>query len=278
MKTLVTFASILLLASLNASAAESVTKTNAWTETYAVTALAPRLEISNIWGNVRVRPGKAGEISVTIDERRSAPTQALFDLSLDALPLLIQADASGVVFQVGAPSDRWNHRDACAGCRVDYQFEVLVPPGTLVDVGTVTDGRIDIAGIAGKVSASNVNGPISVSDLSDCDVLESVNGEVDISFVGAPGTNCTIETINGDITLTMPDGAGLDVALDIYNGTMVSEFNVDSFVLPAQIEQRSDDGRYHYRVQQSAGLRVAGGGPVFAMSSLNGDIRIQKTQ
>ncbi len=278
MKKLIVGTSIFCLIASAAAAAEAVTESRVWTETYPVTTATPRLSISNIWGNIRVRPGASGQISVTIDELRSAPDQTRFERSLEALKLDIEADINGVSFQVGEQSRIWGGSDPCRGCRVDYQFEVLVPTGTQVDVGTVTDGRIDVAGIAGNISASNVNGPIAISELRDCEVLESVNGSVDLRFVLAPGQDCNIETINGDITINMPDGTGLDVALDLFNGRMVSEFQVESFALPARVEHSRADGHHRYRIQQSAGIRLEGGGPTFSISSLNGDVRFQKTQ
>ena len=96
---------------------------------------------------------------------------------------------------------------------VDYQFEVQVPPGTTLDVSTVLDGRVDVAGVTGPISAANVNGPIIVSELHDCAVVESVNGSVSLTFARAPSLDCAIDTINGDITVSLPSNAGLDVAL-----------------------------------------------------------------
>ena len=276
MKKFIARAGIIALISSTAAVAEPVAKSDTWAETFLVATATPRLVISNIWGNVRVRPGSAGEIYVTVDEHRSAPTQALFDRSLEILRLDVAADSNGLSIVVGDRNQPWERRDPCPRCRVDYQFDVVVPPGTQIDVKTVTDGRIDVVGITGTISASNVNGPISVSEIRNCEALESVNGAVDLSFSLAPGQDCNIETINGDITLNMPDGTGLDVALDLFNGRMVTEFQVDSYALPAQVEHSSNNGRHRYKIQQSAGLRLEGGGPTFSISSLNGDIRIQK--
>jgi hypothetical protein len=257
-------------------AAEPVVESNTWTQVYPVSTATPHLIVSNIWGNVRVRAGSEGEISVTIDEKRSAPTQKLFDRSLVLMDLVTDADSDGVSLMVGGEHQNWNFHNNCRGCRVDYQFEVLVPPGTQVEVGTITDGRIDVVDITGTISASNVNGPVYISGLSECDDLQSVNGAVDISFSSAPGLDCSISTVNGDIIVNMPDGTGLDIALDLFNGRLVSEFQVDAYAIPAQVEQTKSDGRLSYKIQQSAGLRLEGGGPTFSISSLNGDIRFQK--
>jgi hypothetical protein len=258
------------------TATAAVTDQKTWSETYPVSAAVPKLLIDNIWGNVRVRTGTAREIAVTVNEKRSAPTQELFELSKETIFLDVQADDSGVAMIVGKPERMSGRRDRCRGCRVDYQFEVTVPAGTQVDVSTVTDGGIDVAGTAGPVNASNVNGPVAAKDLQDCAQIESVNGAVEVSFARAPSHDCSIKTVNGDITLTVPGGAGLDAALSMMQGNVVSEFDLEPLALPAKIEQTGQEGRFVYRVEQSAGIRLGKGGPTFSIESLNGDLRIRK--
>lgn len=276
MKTMMTCAA---LAAISGDAtAAAIVEDRVWSEDYTVTTATPRLAISNIWGNVRVRPGATGRISVTVDERRSAPNRELFERSLEAFRLDVSADLNGVSMIVGGEARNWRMLDPCPGCRVDYQFEVLVPPGAEINVETVTDGRIDVAGIDGRVSASNVNGPISVSGLRDCESMDSVNGDVELEFPLTPGNDCRIKTVNGDITLAMPDGAGLDMALNLFNGRVVSQMQVDALALPARVERTQLDGHNRYRIQQPAGLRVGAGGPTFSISSLNGELRILRNQ
>jgi len=276
MKTQVTLGALALLALGTANAAVSDQKT--WSDAYPVTAAVPKLLIDNIWGNVRVRSGAAREIVVTISEKRSAPTQELFELSKQTIYLDVQADAAGVSMVVAKPERMMGLRDRCRNCRVEYQFEVTVPTGTDVDVSTVTDGGIDVAGTGGPVNASNVNGPVAARDLQDCEQIESVNGAVEVSFARAPSRDCSIKTINGDITLIVPGSSSLDAALSMMQGTIVSEFDLEPLALPATVEQRQEDGRFVYHVAQAAGIRLGKGGPTFSIESLNGDLRIRKRQ
>lgn len=264
-------------ASLNA-AASPVTENRSWTETYPVSATAPRLEVSNVWGSVKVRAGVHGQVTVSVTERRSAPDQARFERSLQTIQLEIVADTSGVSLLVGDGNDsRWRWND-CRDCRVDYQFDIQVPPDAVLDVGTVMDGRIDIQGVTGIVSAHNVNGPIDIGDLRDCTVVENVNGPITMNFDRTPLQSCRIETVNGDVTLEMPESASLDVALDLFNGRVSSELPVGPFRLPASVEQVVQDGRTRYRIQQLAGVRIGAGGPTYSVASINGDLQIKKHQ
>jgi hypothetical protein len=275
-----TSALLALLVVADHAAAAAVTDQKTWSQSFPVTAAVPRLLIDNIWGNVRVRIGSAREIAVTVDEKRSAPSQELFELSKQTIFLDVQANADGVAMVVGKPEDTTVRPrvNRCRGCRVDYQFEVTVPPGTQIDVSTVTDGGIDVAGGGGPVSASNVNGPVAVKDLQECSEIESVNGEVEVSFARAPSRDCSIKTINGDITLTVPGGTGLDAALSVMQGNIVSEFDLEPLALPAKIDQRQEEGRFVYHIEQAAGIRLGSGGPTFSIESLNGDLRIRRSK
>ena len=156
-----------LLSAATASAAP-VEEQKAWKDAYSVDTATPHLRIDNIWGGVKVRTGRSDQISVSAVERRIAPDRERFDRSFETIRLDIKADSNGVSFLVGDPEQRWHRMDECKGCRLDIQFEVLVPPGTTVDVGTVMDGRIEIQGVSGVVSASNVNGPVKVDGIAEC--------------------------------------------------------------------------------------------------------------
>lgn len=274
MKSAVSIVTALLLAPVNAVVADPLVERDAWVETFTVGDRSPRLTVGNIWGSVTVRPGPPGQITVSATSERTAPDRERFDLSLELFRLQVQADASSVSLLVGDRSYTGRLMQSCRGCRADFQFDIEVPPDTVVDVSTVMDGKVDVRGVSGSVSASNVNGPVQVGDIANCADVSSVNGRVDIHFAQVPRDNCTIETINGDITLDVPGSAGLDVALELFNGKVTSQLPIDTFSLPATVEQRVEDGRSIYRIQQLSGLRVGAGGPVYKVASMNGDLRI----
>lgn len=261
-----------------ANAGDWVVTEDAHTESFAVSGPAPTLKLDNIWGDVRVQPGAEGEIIVRYTERRAAPDQGRYDRSLESLRLRSRTDKQGVYLWVGGPDpDNWHDSERCRKCRVDYQFELRVPPGTRLDIGTINDGAVDVRGITGRITAGNVNGPISIDGLRNCAALSNVNGRIEVRFAATPAQDCRIQTVNGDVLLGLPDGSGLDLAMDLFNGSLRSDLPVHAVAVPARVEHTESNGRHQYRIEQAAGLRIAAGGPQFTVSSINGDIRIQKS-
>jgi hypothetical protein len=265
-----------LMSSVSLAAPISEQKTSQ--HTYPVSSSTPRLFVRNIWGNVTVRAGNAREITVTLTELRTAPTQASFERSKELIRLEVEASGDGVSMVVRDPHHRDGRAELCHDCRVDYQFEISAPPDAQIDVGTVTDGRVEVTGIGGPVSASNVNGPVAASGLSNCEKIESVNGALDVQFARAPRADCALETINGRITVGLPSDSGLDAILSIDHGDIESDFDVVPMTLPATVEKQEHDDRYGYRIVQQSGVRLGAGGPTFTFASLNGDVRIVKNQ
>jgi hypothetical protein len=260
------------------SYADPISEQKTSQHTYPVSSATPRLFVRNIWGNVTVRAGDAREITVTVHEHRMAPTQELLERSKEQIRLNEEMSSDGVSLIVGNPDRRDGRTDMCRGCRVDYQFEISAPPDTQIDVGTVTDGRVEIAGIRGLVNASNVNGSVAATDLSNCAKIHSVNGALDVQFARAPGEDCTLETINGRITVGLPTGTGLNAILSVNHGDIESDFDVEPMTLPTKLEKQDNDDRYSYRIVQPAGVRLGAGGPTFTFASLNGDVRIRKNK
>jgi hypothetical protein len=269
---------LVALLACGVSAADPISEQKTSQHIYPVSANAPRLYVRNIWGNVTVRAGVAREISVTISERRSAPTQQLIEQSKTQIRLETEASNAGVSMIVDDPDRTDGRSDLCRGCHVDYQFDISVPADAQIDVGTVTDGRVDVTGIRGPVNARNVNGPVAVKGLNDCSKIESVNGALDVMFARAPGENCSIKTINGRITIGLPANAGLDAILSVTQGDIESDFDVEPMTLPAKLEKQEQDDRFGYHIEQPAGVRIGAGGPTFTFASLNGDVRIRKNQ
>ncbi|MEO1201118.1 MAG: hypothetical protein AAFX10_00330 [Pseudomonadota bacterium] len=265
---------ILILTTAAALAAEPVKFDAEWQETYPVDGDAPALYVRDVWGPVTVRNGPPGSIQVSVKTRFSAPDEQRLERTRSIFAIDVETSAESVALRVGDTDYGFRRENLCRGCKALHAFDIRVPAGASVDIGSVNEGIVRVDGVRGRVSASNVNGPVQVSAAAACDSVESVNGDVELEFEQGPLLQCSVETINGDIRVSVPGGSDIDFAVDLNNGRIVSEFDVSPFALPAVVERReSGDGR-SYRVSRASGVRIGRGGPLFSVASLNGDLTI----
>lgn len=269
----------LLLAALisSAAAAEPVIEEQDWTESFPVGS-KPTLTIDNIWGDVIIRTGSGDAIEMAVQSVRQADDAESFERSKELIPMRVAHDGDDVYFRVGRDQERWWNGERCNGCKVHADLVVTVPENTALDVRTVNDGDVSITGVAGRVTASNVNGSIATWGLGQCEHVETVNGDVEVRFAKSPASNCHIETVNGDIELSLSRGTDANFAVSLFNGKLRSNVDLSPNALPATVERRSRNGRTYYDIEQLAGLQLGSGGNTLTLKSLNGDVIVSRSQ
>lgn len=265
-----------VLASAQAAAA-TVSAERDWTESFVV-GTAPALLIDNIWGNVNVRAGRDDRITMAIRSVRRADDQVSFDRSLELLPMDLGQEGDEVYLRVGAIAREWRDWPRCDGCQLRLDIDVSVPPSSTVTVKTVTDGTVVVSDIAGLVSAENINGPVRARGLNRCKRIEAMNGDIDLDFADAPSSDCAIETMNGDIALSLSAGTETDFAVALFHGTLFTALDLAPFAIPPVVDHRLEDGRHEYTVEKFSGLRLGRGGHTLTLKSLNGDVRVARSQ
>ncbi|MEO1320746.1 MAG: hypothetical protein AAFV30_09295 [Pseudomonadota bacterium] len=258
--------------------ADGVIDEKDWTETFDVGG-NPSLTIDNIWGNISIKPGPSDEIAMSIRSVRTADDAVNFERSLELIPLRIAQEGDDVYLRVGRDHERqWWNDYRCDGCRLHVDLEVTVPANTALDVKTVNDGDVRIWGVEGRVTAANVNGSITTKGVTQCTHVETINGDVEVTFTQSPSTDCRIETLNGDIALDMAPGADANLAVSLFNGKILSEVDLAPREMAATVERRTKNGRNHYDIEQLAGLRLGRGGKTLTLKSLNGDVLVARSQ
>ncbi len=257
--------------------AERVTDAKDWTETFDVGG-NPSLTVDNIWGNITITPGASNEIEMAVRAIRSADDAENFRRSLELIPLRIAQDGDEVYLRVGRDQEKWWNDYRCDGCRLHVELKVTVPVNTTLDVKTINDGDVRITGIEGRITAANVNGSIATHGVTHCEHVETINGDIDITFTHSPATDCRIETLNGDIALDMAPGADADLAVSLFNGKVRSSVDLAPREMAATVERRTKNGRNHYDIEQLAGLRLGRGGKTLTLKSLNGDVLVARSQ
>ncbi len=235
------------------------------------------LLVDNVFGSIQVEGHNRGQVEMTVHKTIQAEDQAAYDRALNEVNLNMAIEDNTLDVYVDGPfrcnSRRTHRRDP--GYRVVYDFEILTPHRTALDLQTVTGGDIRVRNIQGDFDIHNVNGEIDVNGIKGSGTAHTVNGKVDIVFDGNPSEDCSFKTINGEITIRFPSTPSADFRLKTFHGDMYSDFDVD--YLPAEpVEAKRDNGRYVYKSNHFFRVRTGKGGPDINLETLNGDILISK--
>jgi hypothetical protein len=214
---------------------------------------AHTLEVRAIEGNITVQAYDGADVEMIVDRSLSAENDAEMraarrDVVLDT------GDNAATIHAIV----RYPNQQTCGGAtgytsrpgyHVRFDFTIRVPRAVRLQLCTINSGVVLVSGTVGDFDVHNVNGRITMTDVSGSGNAMTVNGAVTVSFVSAPQRTSTFRTINGDVAITLPDTASADFHMKTFNGRVFSDFAVKP-------------------------MRARNGGPDLTLESLNGDVRV----
>jgi hypothetical protein len=165
--------------------------------------------------------------------------------------------------------NRWRDRQY----EVRYDFVLKVPRRVGLTLSTVNRGDIKIEGTTGDFEVTNVNGGIEMLDIAGSGRVGTINKDVRIVFRTNPIGPSSFKTLNGDVVVSFQPPLAADLRLKTFNGGMYTDFETTALPTLTPVSERKG-GKFVYKSDRSAGVRVGGGGPELRFETLNGDIRI----
>ncbi len=213
--------------------------------------------LDNVSGKVDVAGYDGRDAVVEIEKRIRAESDEQMETAKREVKLEMTESAGKLKLMVDGPSrcDCGNRGMRHNGYHVTYDFKVRIPQQAAFDVRTV-NGAVSLEGIAGAGKASTVNGGMRVV------------------YAKNPPGPVALETVNGSVDVTLLPGLAADLRMKTLNGDMFTDFEVIPLPQePATTERRN--GKFVYRMQDAARVRVGGGGPELSLKTLNGNIYVR---
>jgi len=202
------------------------------------------------------------------DRRTAADTQGL--KRLDAVSTGLSIEEEGNVMTVG--SSRMSS---------SVSLEIQVPVKTNLKLGIVNGDDIVVQGVDGDMEVQNNNGDITMTDVSGSVLANSLNGKVLVTLKRiTPQKPMAFTSLNGNVDVTLPPDTKANLKLRAANGDVYTDFDVQikPNTPPVVEDDRKSGGRYRVNVDKSLLGAINGGGPDFAMSTMNGNVYIRKVK
>jgi len=249
---------------------ETIRRTIPWS------ASAHVFELSNINGSVHLIAEDRSDVSVvatrTIEHAGSEPAPTL-DFRQEGERVLVCGDASLCGCHLDWSRDEHRRRDD-ERTKVRVDFEVRLPKNATLDVCAVNGGMLKVEGSEGRYTLRNVNGDLEMVRVRGAGQASTVNGDLEASFMAPPDAAAEFRTVNGRIDVSLPAALSADLRLKTMNGGLYTDF--ETTPLPAKPTTERRGGRFIYRADRYASVRVGNGGPELTFETLNGDVQVRK--
>jgi hypothetical protein len=243
-----------------------------------------RVTIRNINGTIRVTGSSGPDVQLVM--RRVVHADFEADLRRGESDVRVEThdgapDVEAVVVDPLGPScgdtGNWGLRKR-PPYLVQYDFTVTVPRDVQLVLCTINHGEVTVDGTNGDFSVSNVNGRIELRDVRGSGSATTVNGAIDATLLAVPRSNALFKTVNGAIHVTWPADLAADLRMKTFNGGLFTDFDVVPLPRTAGPAPSRRDGRFVYRSNDFASVRVGGGGPEITLETLNGNVHVLKAQ
>jgi hypothetical protein len=224
----------------------------AWTRTYTLEP-GGRFELQNVNGAIAIEASQDGRVHVRAERIARSGTDAAARELLGRVEIVETVEPGLVRLETRAP-----RRGLLEGGATEVRYAVAVPDATAVRVRN-TNGRITLAGLAGRVVADTTNGGVSGRDLRGPLEATTTNGGIDVDLAAVAADGVALETTNGGIRLAVPADARADISASVTNG------GIDTGPLPIEKVEAS---------RRRLEGRLNGGGPAIRLETTNGGIRL----
>lgn len=223
------------------------------------------IRVRNLNGAITVGVASGDQVQVTATKhyRRGNPDEVHFDVQhvgagqQDVLICALWGD------RATCDEEGYHSRESRGSRNNDtsVEFQVLVPKGVRVAVGTV-NGDVRVDGATSDVDASSVNGSVEAASSGGPVNGSSVNGDVRAHMGRFPlRDDLSLTTVNGSVSAEFTGDLDADIELSTVNGRFYTDYPV---TVNGRLEPRN------------VRARIGKGGPRVRLTTVNGSVELRR--
>lgn len=159
----------------------------------------------------------------------------------------------------------------------DVDLEISVPRRTSVRIAMHNGEELTITGVVGDHELMNTNGDISATDIGGSAVVNTANGDIEVSFTEiTPDKAMSFTSFNGDIDVALPANLAATLIISAGRGDVFTDF--DFTLQPAEtvVEPSTEGSNYRVRLESAMRAVVGAGGPEIRFQTFNGDVVVRR--
>lgn len=161
----------------------------------------------------------------------------------------------------------------------EYQldFRVKVPQNIMLDVSTINNGEVTLNNVSGSlIKANNINGGITLDGIVGDVELNTINGDLNLTYTKNPTGKSKYYSLNGDINAFFQKGLSADLFFESFSGDFYTSLN-NLEALPVEMkEKREKEKGIAYKIGGKSGVRVGNGQAHLEFETFNGNVYVKE--
>jgi DUF4097 and DUF4098 domain-containing protein YvlB len=253
------------------------------------------LIVENVNGSITVEGYAGSTIQVEVEKIINGKTEARLQKGIKDVQLGVidRADTiilyvKGICMSFGRLKEKYSRDGSSWGydwneCNDDSEreeydyimnFRIKLPSSVNLRVSTINEGKISVSKTTGRVAAYNINGDITLTELSQAARANTINGDLDVKYSTNPSSDCRFYTLNGDINAYFQRGLSSNVSFKSFNGEFYT--NLPELVeLPSEIEKSKTDKGFKYKINGNR-FKTGKGGALLDFETFNGNVYLRE--
>ena len=243
------------------------------------------LVIKNVFGSIDVEGYSGRTIQIEVERSIKAENPSDLELGKAELQLKVSEQPNRVIIRPDAPyiefdedklKYRWCDNSYDLGYEHNLNIKVKVPNTMLIDVSTVNNGEVLVENTRGNfLKAENINGGITLNNITGKTKVNCINGPVTISYANNPNEPSEYYSLNGDINISYQKALSANISFKTMNGEMFTDFDINKqFTRTNKSIGKGDKPRF--KVEAQPVVQIGTGSVDFDFETLNGNVYIKK--
>ncbi len=181
---------------------------------------------------------------------------------------------------IGLSADEEDNRVTIKTANWNRPVDLIIyaPRNTSLKLKCTNQGDIYVEGLTGEFEINNVNGAVTLRDVSGSVVAHALNQDLTVDFKRLDADKAmSFTSLNGDVSVSFPADLGAEMALETKFGEIYTDFELTPKAA-ASGEPMRFKGRLPVKTGKALTADVNGGGPMMKLKTMNGDLYVRKAK
>ncbi len=243
------------------------------------------LVVDNVFGSIEVEGYSGSSIKIEAKKEIDAYNNRALEQGKKEVDLRIETVDNYIYVFLNTPYTRFNretgrysHHENNSRRNYNYtlDFKIKVPYNTNIELKAVNNGSVNVKNVhANEIVVNNINGPITLDNISGKTHANALNRDINISYKSKPVDGSSYKSLNGNINIMIKEDLDADVSFKTLNGGFYTNLTTSNMKPLTSVDTYKRRSGAKYKINAKQRFRIGSGGAKLSFDLLNGDATIK---